>query len=248
MKAAILLTFCSILLMTNAAQAVYTEANAYSSSDSGDKPYSEASYTNSYGTEYMGIAEVESNFLKSLSNIELGSKYFYNEVDGLANAIAQTTIPLRVLSDGPISFDWSLTGEMRIAMVNPYVNYGSQLDTSYAVSIIDSLSSDSASSSDMLSVTDADPAGSYIVPVDLLEMYDFGGDSFSAGSIIDITLELQTDVAGTYGYYGTGTVVSSDFSDSLTIGNLDNLVIAPEPASIFLLLLGGIGLRKLRKR
>ena len=110
--------------------------------------------------------------------------------------------------------------------------------SSYDLSIIDSVSDDFASSSDILTVTEQEGIGSYITPVELLEIYDFGGGSFSAGSIIDVTLELQTSIDAGYGYFGAGSVISSDFSDSLTFDNLVNVQVVPEPCTLSLFSVG----------
>jgi len=260
MKVAIYLTVCLILLVAGSAQAVYTEAIAWNGSssndsDSGNKPYSEASYwSQSYlgggvyldDVHYLGIAEVLGGSLKGLSKVEIVDDSGSPDIDGTASTISRVTIPVRVLSDGAISFDWFLTGELKIVLEDSsgYWENNAQYDSSYAISVLDNVSSDSASSSDILTITKLDGVGSYITPVDLVETYDFGKDNYSAGTIIDVTLELQTSVDAGYSYFDAGTVISSDFSNSLTIGNLNNLSAVPEPASIALLLLGGIGLRK----
>lgn len=252
--ASFFLMVCLILMAvgTTHATLVYTEAYANDADipdhDYGDKPYSEASEWYYDQVHYIGIAEVQGNSLKGLSYAEVVKDDNYG-ITGDAFTISRTTIPLRVLSDGPISFDWFLTGELKVVLVGPdYWGFNPQYDSSYALSIVDSASSDSASSSDILTITEEDGVGSYIVPVDLLEIYDFGGSSFSAESIIDVTLELQTSIDAGYGYFDAGTVISSDFSNSLTFDNLVNLEVVPEPTSFILLLLGGIGLRQLRRR
>ena len=242
--ASFFLMVCLILMAvgTTHATLVYTEAYANDADipdhDYGDKPYSEASEWYYDQVHYIGIAEVQGNSLKGLSYAEVVKDDNYG-INGDAFTISRMTIPLQVLSDGAISFDWSLTGELKVVLEGPGGwGFDPQYDSSYDLSIIDSVSDDFASSSDILTVTEQEGIGSYITPVELLEIYDFGGGSFSAGSIIDVTLELQTSIDAGYGYFGAGSVISSDFSDSLTFDNLVNVQVVPEPCTLSLFSVG----------
>jgi len=242
MKVAIYLAVCLTLLAAGTTQAtIYTEADAYWGTviDSGSKPYSSVDYSSSY-FQMSATAEAGNDWAKGISQVDVFAAAS-NEAN--AKSVSRFTTTFEVISDGFASFDYLLDGELSILLQNTYTG-SNHFKAEYVLNVSDSISSESANVSDLL---DEYEAGTYVLPVDLTGMYEFGGSAYTAGTQIDITLELQTSVHASYGY-GVGSFAKSDFSNTLSIGNLDNLQMIPEPTSIFLLLLGGIGLRKLRKR
>ena len=241
MKGVFFLTVCLTLLAAGTAQAVYTEANAYWGTvvDSGDKPYSSVDYSSSY-FRMAATAEAGNDWAKGISLAECITK---PANEGNAKSISRFTTTFEVISDGFVSLDLFLDGELRVFVQNTFTG-SNPFKAGYNLSVSDNISNDSINLSGNLS---SHEAGTHITPVNITETYEFGGATYTAGTLIDVTLELQTNAHASYGY-GVGSFAKSDFSNSLTIGNLDNLVIVPEPASIILLLLGGIGLSKLRRR
>ena len=234
----LLLAVCLVLLSACSAHAtVYTEADAYWGTvvDSGPKPYSSVDYSSSY-FQMSATAEAGDDWAKGISQVDV---FAAASNEAKVKSVSRFTTTFEVVSDGFVSFDYLLGGELSIFIQNTCTG-SSHFKAGYVLSVSDSVSSDSANVSDIL---DEYEASTYVLPVDLTDIYEFGGATYTAGTQIDITLELQTSAHASYGY-GVGSFAKSDFSDSLTISNLDNLVIAPEPASIFLLLLGAIGLRR----
>ena len=231
------LSVCLILLVVGSAQAtVYTEADAYWGTvvDSGPKPYSSVDYSSSY-FQMSATAEAGDDWAKGISRVDA----ITDESSSNANSksISRFTTTFEVISNGLVSFDLYLDGVMEVFNSG---DGGENSFADYVVTVSDSISNDNIK---LLHRLAKDIDGTYIETIDITDTYNFGTTTYSSGTLIDVTLELQTKAHAGYGY-GIGSYVSSDFSNSLTIGNLDNLQVLPEPASIFLLLLGGIGLRR----
>ena len=235
------LAVCLILPAASTVHAeVYTEAQTYWPSiiDSGPKPYSSVEYTSSH---YLmsATAEAGNDWAKGISRADV----ITGDSEGTAwsKSISQFTTTFEVVSDGLVSFDCLLDGEMEIFLQNPASSTISAW-TNYNLSVSDNISDDNV---DLSGGLNEGSPGMYVTPVDITETYTFGGVVYSAGTLIDVTLELQTQA---YTGFGVGSFIKSDFSNSLTIGNLVNMQAVPEPTSFILLLLGGIGLQRLRRR
>ena len=240
------LAVCLILPAASTVHAeVYTEADVYwgGYTDSGFKPYSYAEHATS-ALEMSATAEAGYNWAKGISQIDIIADAEYNT--GRAFSLSQFTTTFEVISDGLVSFDYLLDGQMEIFLQNQLSSTISYW-TRYNLSISDSVSDDSVDISETMTEYDA---GTYVLPVDLTDTYLFGGTSYSAGTLIDVTLELQTYANAGYGY-GTGSFVKSDFSNTLSVDNLVNLHAVPEPCTLGLF---GVGLiivgcrRSLRKK
>ena len=174
--ASFFLTVCLVLMAAGTVHAaVYTEANAYwgNATDSGFKPYSSVDYTSSY-FQMSATAEADNNWLKGISQADVIAEAT-NE--GNAETISRFTTTFEVISDGLVSFDYLLDGEMEIYLHSPGTST-IPFTAYYALSVSDSISSDSVNVSDTLFEYEV---GTYVLPVDLIDTYQFGGTSYEAG-------------------------------------------------------------------
>ena len=112
------LVVCFILSAAAGARAtIYTEAEVYwgGYTDSGFKPYSYAQHATS-DIEMSATAEVGYNWAKGISQIDIIADAEYNT--GRALSLSQFTTTFEVISDGLVSFDYLLDGQMEIFLQN----------------------------------------------------------------------------------------------------------------------------------
>jgi hypothetical protein len=185
-------------------------------------------------------AEVGGSWLKGFSQVN----YISGMASGRASSHSQTKIIFEVLSEGQVSFDWLLKGELKL--VDEIYNYPSEyFSAQYDFNICDNVSLDAVQVSEMLQQY---KSGTSVKTISETQKYKFGENSLSAGTLVEVDLDLNTATAAGYGY-GSGTQATSDFSHTLSISNLTNLRIVPEPISLFFMggALAALGIRRLKK-
>lgn len=225
-------TTCFVLWMvflaaSAKAEVIYTEANADASADWGNKSSSFASSTHLYestaATANTGLASV------------LGSSDMsWSGTDGLASTSASTvsrkTFTFRVRSDGYIAFDAHADGQMSVSLHSRSLSPGA-VAVSYTGNISGAYGDLFSGSMSRLPAYECDDT----TLVDITQPYNFGGGSFSAGSLVEATLELYTS-AQSGGGWGYGSYALSTIE--LGAENFTNLDLVPEPTSFSLLVVG----------